>query len=404
MLYRWFTSLRRVTSKGDFIPEIDGLRFLAILPVVLMHANTNYKREYGGSVDLGLLNQLFNRGGLGVWVFFAISGFILSYAFAKHFFIRKQTFDKLDLKSYYWRRITRLEPPFLISTLVLYFFVGAFVVGDVKTLLPNLFATLTYTHYIIFGHWSAINPVTWSLEVEIQFYIVAPFLSAALFSLRESLRNIILIILIIVFPLIIFYSNDSIFVRLPNLSRTVPVYFSHFMVGVLMASIYTGSFWKTIKNGQLLFDIVCVLSIVGLFYFTPNRGNLITYYLFDLCVLLIMVASFKGKIVNRFFTNSIITTIGGMCYSIYLIHYAALFLFMKMSSKISFSNVYVNYFFQMVTSITFVMFLSIIFYKYLEKPFMYKDWPQKFVSIFKSKRKENPTRVESLPTEAKEQI
>lgn len=374
-----FSSLRRVTSKGDFIPEIDGLRFLAIFPVVLMHANTNYKNFFGkeNTVDLGIFNQVLNHGGLGVWIFFAISGFILSYFFANHFHLKNRSFSELNLKAYYLRRLTRLEPPFLLSTIVLYFFTGLFVAGGLIAILPNLLATLTYSHYLVYGKWSVINPVTWSLEAEVQFYIIAPFLCAFFFSMKEWLRNILLCLFIILLPVFVFLPENSIFVKNPHFSRTIPVYMSHFLIGVLMASIYTGSIWLKINKGRIIFDLVGILALIGLFYFLPNKANLITYFMFDLCVLLVMIGSFKGRILNIIFSNQVLTTIGGMCYSIYLLHYAVMYGLMKFTRHIVFPIPVVNYLFHMLLSLSVVMFISILFFKYCEKPFMYKDWPQK---------------------------
>src|SRR5690606_14354295 len=137
------------------------------------------------------------------------------------------------LKSFYIRRLTRLEPPFLISTLLLFAFVGLFVAESLSSLLPNLWATLTYSHYLIFGERSPINPVSWSLETEIQFYLISPFICAALFTMKEIYRTLLIFILIIITPLLVYALPDSPFIEYPVLSRTLPAFFSHFLVGIL---------------------------------------------------------------------------------------------------------------------------------------------------------------------------
>jgi len=388
-------SLRRVTSKGVFIPEIDGLRFLAIAPVVFMHANTNYNRIFEDNlkIDSTLYNYLINQGGKGVWIFFAISGFILSYFFAKHFYVEKKSLRELNLKAYFIRRLTRLEPPFLISMIVLFFFTSTFVVHSYTALLPNFLASITYSHNIFYGKWSPINPVTWSLEVEIQFYLIAPFISAGLFVLGENLRTILLILMIVLIPYFVF-DPDSPFISNPHLAKTIPAYLHHFLIGVLLASIYTGKYWEKLRPG-ILWDLICIVSIGMAFYIEVDVQHVFSFYLFDFLLLLIMIGAFKGTFVNDFFSNPIITSIGGMCYSIYLIHYAVVFGVSNVMKYYVIDSPIVNYGFHIFGSVTIVLVLSIIFFKFCERPFMDKFWPQKFsrwfLDSFSSKK--TPTSV-----------
>ena len=94
------------------MPEIDGLRFIAIFwVVVVMHLsniiNTNL---YGGKLitDSFIANMVL-EGGNGVPFFFMISGFILALPFLRE---KQYNGPKISLKKYYWRRLTRLEPHF----------------------------------------------------------------------------------------------------------------------------------------------------------------------------------------------------------------------------------------------------------------------------------------------------
>ena len=63
-----------------------------------------------------------------------------------------------------------------------------FVIGGLSAY-PNvgkhLLATATYSHYLVFGHWSTINFLAWSLEVEAQFYIVMPLIAYGCFRIRN---------------------------------------------------------------------------------------------------------------------------------------------------------------------------------------------------------------------------
>ena len=118
--------LRRRTSGQELIRPIDGLRFFAIATVVAYHANISACRaKFPGISDDDLaskmsdsfLTVLLNRGNIGVPIFFAISGFILGLPFARHWM---QGASRVNLGSYFERRLSRLEPPYLIALGVAY--------------------------------------------------------------------------------------------------------------------------------------------------------------------------------------------------------------------------------------------------------------------------------------------
>src|SRR5215213_6247148 len=92
MLSLWRTlpeRLSRITSGGKIISEIDGFRFLAIFPVVVNHLSQRIQRHATVPFDPPLDEDPYffwvSRGYVGIYVFFVISGFILSLPFASHF-------------------------------------------------------------------------------------------------------------------------------------------------------------------------------------------------------------------------------------------------------------------------------------------------------------------------------
>ena len=177
MIARLRQRLLRITSSGRFIPEIDGLRFFAIGAVLLFHVNGYYRDKCGRTFDPPLeqdpLYLLFNLGNIGVQLFFVLSGFILALPFAEHHLLGA---PKVPLKGYYYRRLTRLEPPYIVNLLLL-FSARVLLAGTALGLLPHLLASLFYVHSLTYGTWSRINFVAWSLEIEVQFYLLAPLLA-----------------------------------------------------------------------------------------------------------------------------------------------------------------------------------------------------------------------------------
>ncbi len=175
-IYEWLThKLSRVTSTGEFIPEIDGLRFIAIATVVFHHTLSMYLSNSGRSPEVRTTAEWFAAaeqswlvipaycGHFGVNLFFVISGFILALPFAKRVFNEQ---NAPSLRSYYLRRVTRIEPPYLLS-LIAIFLIHWEQRGEGPQLIPNLIASLFYSHSLVYGRESLINGVTWSLEIEV---------------------------------------------------------------------------------------------------------------------------------------------------------------------------------------------------------------------------------------------
>lgn len=143
--------------------DIDGLRALAVLLVLMFHAQLN---------DL--------KGGfVGVDVFFVISGYLII-----PIIVKSQTETRFDFLRFLVRRLRRLMPA-AVPVFIYSFFVGAFLLGDVSftDFLESLLGAATYTSNIVFfwqaGYFDTSSHQklllhTWSLAVELQFYLLTP--------------------------------------------------------------------------------------------------------------------------------------------------------------------------------------------------------------------------------------
>jgi peptidoglycan/LPS O-acetylase OafA/YrhL len=181
------TLFSRVTSSGAVIPEIDGLRFIAIVWVLGFHINGEYIKVMGarfpGQIQNSLYNQVLGTWDFGVQLFFVISGFILSLPFVRHYW---NGAPRPPLGQYYLRRLTRIEPPYVINLILFSGLILLVKSPPVSQTLQHLLASLFYSHNLIFHNVSTINFVTWSLEIEAQFYLAAPCSHCC--SLAETLH------------------------------------------------------------------------------------------------------------------------------------------------------------------------------------------------------------------------
>jgi peptidoglycan/LPS O-acetylase OafA/YrhL len=93
--------------------------------------------------------------------------------------------------------VIRLEPPYLIALSIMTA-MAVLVQGErLGDLLPHLIASAVYGHYLLYGRGSDILPVAWSLEIEAQFYLLAPLLAAVFRLPTSSLRRGALLIAIV---------------------------------------------------------------------------------------------------------------------------------------------------------------------------------------------------------------
>ena len=160
-------------SKSFYRPDIDGLRALAVLPVLLFHADLQFR---GGFV--------------GVDVFFVISGYLITQIIERDLKARR-----FSVLAFYQRRVRRIFPAlfvmFAVSTLVAY---AVLVPSELKDFGKTLLASSAFSSNILFNRWSGYfapnsehAPLlhTWTLSVEEQFYVGWPLLLAA-FSLPAA--------------------------------------------------------------------------------------------------------------------------------------------------------------------------------------------------------------------------
>ena len=200
---RWITWLvtraSRDTTSGQFIPEIDGLRFIAIFSVILFHLNWFITSKTGRAEGADLLTEFLSHGNIGVQLFFVISGFVIALPFARGHLLNGR---RPNLRQYLFRRLTRLEPPYIVNLLFRFAVLPLATAGTYGELFPHLLASMGYLHNVIYGSMSTINFVAWSLEIELQFYLLAPLITS-IFMIRSKIgRRLLLIALIIIFPII----------------------------------------------------------------------------------------------------------------------------------------------------------------------------------------------------------
>ncbi|WP_175416191.1 acyltransferase family protein [Aggregatimonas sangjinii] len=338
-------------SSQKFIPEIDALRFFAIIPVMFAHMSQAFL-EYNVNFDRALieseslLREICFRGNIGVELFFGISGFILTLPFIN---LKR---SELKFKKYFLRRLIRIEPPYIIALIL--FFVVHIVMGSesIGFLWERFLSSFFYLHNLVHESYSYILPPAWSLELEIQFYLLMPLFLYLFKAFKfKYWRPIVYAILLVV----ALNLNVS-----PHLELSD--YFKYFLAGIVAADVY-----KNIKLPKhIIWDVVFTAGLLLFFFYFED------WFLRTLTLFLILIASLHLVLLRQMVTNKWVTIIGGMCYSLYLLHFPFYHLVMKLfTNKLTiFSTYEMNFMFQALIFIPLSIVCITAFYLLVEKPFM----------------------------------
>jgi len=359
-----FKSLRRITSSNLYFPEIDGIRFLAILLVVLFHVYGYFRAKSGTYADspdnYGLINQLLENGKRGVQLFFVLSGFILCLPFALHYLKKK---EKPKLGRYYLRRVTRLEPPYIIAMVVMF---AAHIAAGTYTLaflFPSLLASLVYCHNIIFQHTPYVAVVAWSLEIEIQFYLLAPLLFKIL-KFPAAWRRGILVSGVLAFCLLQELYEPPF--------ESIYSYLQYFLGGILLADLYVSKDWRSIMESKVILPLLPLLLALICYLPVHGPGNKL---LFLAAVVFCYYSILSNPRMKAVFSYKFIPIIGGMCYSVYLLHYFVISAAGRFTMEFRLTDNYLpNLLMQCVLLCLIVGLVSAVFYKWVEQPFMASKW------------------------------
>lgn len=294
-------------------PEIDGLRAVAVLPVILFHAG--YKGFSGGFV--------------GVDIFFVISGFLITSIVLKE--IDQQ---KFSIVNFYERRARRILPAlFAVIAVSLILSWNSLSISDMRDYLKSIVAVMTFSSNVLF--WTEadyfdtaadLKPLlhTWSLAVEEQFYIVLPLI----LILARKLRRRWLLSLCIVAATVSLGCAQWASERHPMAT----FYLLHtrsweLLIGSILAfiSLYKHPQIERIRNQAKLAQIGetlgLLLIIVSIYKFNkstpfPSLYALVPTIGTALIIFFANAQSFIGKQLS----NPILVKIGMISYSAYLWH------------------------------------------------------------------------------------
>lgn len=294
-------------SKLEYRPDVDGLRTIAVLPVVLFH--------FGVSV--------FSGGFVGVDVFFVISGYLITRLILHE--IDEGTFS---FARFYERRARRLFPAMFV-TVVVSLVAGQFLLfseyltqaaGSAIFAVTSLSNVFFWTQSGYFDTDALTKPLlhTWSLSVEEQFYLVWP---AALLFLAPRFGRVGVLVALVAAGLISLFGAEYIMQSDPSAAfYLTPFRIVEFAIGA-------GVLWieRFVAARRLLLEasLLAGLALIGYAVFTyteetafPGFATLLPGFGTALAI-----AGGRAPLAGLILRNRVSVWIGLISYSVYLVHW-----------------------------------------------------------------------------------
>jgi peptidoglycan/LPS O-acetylase OafA/YrhL len=279
-----------------YIPALDGLRAVAVGLVLLSHS-----RVPG-----------FQDGGLGVDLFFVLSGYLITSLLTREI---EQT-GKLDLLKFYLRRLKRLTPPLLILAVAYLAFAPA--VWPERTVVQHTRYVLAAAAYLMdfvrSGRPWFANPLehTWSLAVEEHFYMLWPLALLGLLSLQ---RRLLLPVLLTGFALATLWRCAGLY-----LYGWEVAYFrfdfrlSGLLLGAALSLIPSAG--KTTRFA--LYSVALSVVVVNMAYL---QTALVLCTFAEAVAALTILAVLQGEAWTSWLAHPVLVYVGRVSYGFYLFHY-----------------------------------------------------------------------------------
>jgi len=339
-------------------PEIDGLRAIAVLSVIISH--------FG--------KDILPSGHLGVDIFFVISGFVITQSLASR---QHSSFRKFIL-DFYNRRVKRLVPALVLCVVITCLF-AMLIINPQSNLynsswktgiaalfgFSNIYLLHQATDY--FGSSAELNPFThtWSLGVEEQFYLIFPFLVwfSGLSKKNEfGIRNFKWLISLMGLISLVSYFWVS-YVSPVAAFYLMPTRFWELAIGSIIYLII-------INDGTRYIDLLKPISthtfilLIGALFLPQEFSSLATFSVVILSAILILALQ-KASFVYILLTYRPIVLLGVISYSLYLWHWSVL--------TISHWTIGLHWW-SIPFQVAVILLLAILSYKYVEKPLRRADW------------------------------
>jgi peptidoglycan/LPS O-acetylase OafA/YrhL len=284
-------------------PELDGLRGIAILLVLLHHAGI----------------PVIHGGHIGVDIFFVLSGFLITALLCQEY----EHYGRINLKNFYIRRLLRLTPAlaFLLAVLGAYTILTKSGAELVKTGKAIVYTALYLSDFALAFGFAKLGALehTWSLAIEEHFYLLYPLALVLLLGKRMSRR----LIFIIFGALIIAITIHRAFLWGPAAQEVNRVFYAFdtradgLLIGCLLGLVVS---WGKLPSVKWFLALPPVLTLFFAVVFVSWDSALYAYGLPIINLSTALVLAFALTARPAFLTNKALVWVGTISYGLYLWH------------------------------------------------------------------------------------
>lgn len=370
--------MSKETSDRVYLPGLNALRFFAALLVIIAHIEL-LKSQLGLENSKDIV-ELFNLGGLGVYFFFVLSGFLITYLLI----CEKEKTGTINIKAFYIRRLLRIWPLYYLITFLAFFILPYSDFMHVPWLHQfhdsnfgiNLVLFLCMLPNLAF----AINPAVthagqlWSIGVEEQFYLIWPILFKKTKNLGRLLIVLFVLLLGVKISFVLLLKCNVIATTDSTIALKMFLAMSKFecmIIGGIGAFFVKRSWRKTLSI--LYHPIIMSLALLSLplmNYFSPEALNDAIHLPYSIMfIIIILNVSTNDKVIMSL-ENSTFNFLGKISYGLYMYHMIVVVFSIRLISSLFdeiglLQNVLIY-----VCSILLTIFVSWLSYEYFEKPFL----------------------------------
>lgn len=355
------------SSNFNYRADIDGLRTLAVLSVIIFHFN----------------HQWVPGGFIGVDIFFVISGFIITTAIYPQILTGQFSFNQ-----FYVKRIKRILPLFyLISIFSLVLAYLLFTPNDFVSVADSLRYASTFISNIYFerhsGYFAPTSDTmpllhTWSLSIEEQFYLIWPLCLIILVKLLSK-KWLLITILTSLVPLT-FYSQQLVLATPSSAYYLLQARGFELLFGACLAILSLLKKDAKIIMPSIIYQLsgfTGLIGLAGLFYSLNEDSNFPGYNaaLVALAsVLVILSGETKNSLTYKLLSQPIFVSIGKLSYSLYLWHWPILAFYRYYYTDFGIKGT-------LICAIT-TLLLSLLSWRFIETPLRYLAIRKRWVYVF----------------------
>jgi peptidoglycan/LPS O-acetylase OafA/YrhL len=361
--------VQQINTKSIYLPNLNGLRFIAALFVFISHVEA-VKNNF--NISNHSLAPFFDTiGKLGVVLFFVLSGLLITYLLLNE---EKQE-QTISIKKFYTRRILRIWP--------LYFLIIAFALFvapqmdffhldnceqalSSNTMLPISLLFLFFLPNGVISYFGVVPYAvqTWSIGVEEQFYLTWPLLLKKIKNRAVLFPAVFIVYNVIKLALIALQHQSPVF----NILLQFWYYFNIDCMALGAMAAYV-IFYKKEKIQRVLFHLVTQAVTLALLAVLIAFGYQFKYMHFEmygiLFTILVMNLAFNPKTLLKL-ENPVFNYFGKISYGIYMYHFIALTIAIRILQYLNFINNFAIYTLGFIITIS----LSALSYHFFEAWFL----------------------------------